>query len=194
MKKLKKVLLWGVGLFLLLGILGAVFGDDPNATNEKEASSKTPIAVKSSPTATSTPTPEPKPQVRLRVADRTIHTDDGYLKGRVRPATAKVKVDGQRVPVSASGRFKAPVHVPSSTLHSKFDENGKDFQVEAHAKGYEYGFKVTTVTRMFSSAEWETIKAERAARRAAIRQEKAARRANSRALESAESYLAMSGF
>jgi hypothetical protein len=96
------------------------------------------------------------------------------LKGTVDPAGAHVRVKGQSVKVR-HGRWKLPV-----TLTKHGDNR---FLVVATRKGYVKSSTTATIVRELSAAE-----------RAVIRQAKAARRANGRALESAESYLAMSGF
>ncbi len=96
------------------------------------------------------------------------------LKGTVDPANAHVRVKGQSVKVRR-GRWKLPV-----TL-TKHGEN--KFRVVATRKGY-----------VKYSHDGHRDPRALAAEQAAIRQEKAERRANRRALESAESYLAMSGF
>jgi hypothetical protein len=96
------------------------------------------------------------------------------LKGTVDPATAHVRVTGQSVKVR-HGHWTLPV-----TLTKHGDTT---FRVVATRKGYVKSFTTATITRELSAAE-----------RAVIRQEKAARRANRRALKSAESYLAFSGF
>jgi hypothetical protein len=103
-----------------------------------------------------------------------VYSDNLTLTGRVSPKNAKVTMRGQNVAVQ-NGRWRLPV-----TLTKKGDTS---YRFKGTAKGHTRAVATTVVTRDLSSAE-----------RAVIRQEKAARRANRRALQSAESYLAMSGF
>ncbi len=103
-----------------------------------------------------------------------VDSNNVVLKGTVDHANAHVRVKGQSVKVR-HGHWKLPV-----TLTKHGDNK---FRVVATRKGYVKSSTTATIMRELSAAE-----------RAVIRQEKAARRANRRALESAESYLAMSGF
>jgi hypothetical protein len=174
---MKSFLKWGLIVFAGLAVLGALVGEDEKAGQTKQASASTSTADTPEPTPTETSTPEPTPDPEVDVSytgPSTVRSDDVVLKGTVDPANAHVRVKGQSVKVR-KGRWVLPV-----TLTKHGDNT---FRVVATRKGYERSTTTATVTRELSSAE-----------RAEIRREKAARRANRRALESAESYLAMSGF
>jgi hypothetical protein len=120
-------------------------------------------------------TEEPDPEVSVNyTGPSNVHSDNVVLKGTVDPANAHVRVKGQSVNVR-HGRWKLPV-----TLTKHGDNR---FRVLATRKGYVKSSTTATITRELSAAE-----------RAVIRREKVARRANRRALESAENYLALSGF
>ena len=122
----------------------------------------------------STPEPTPDPEVSVTyTGPSTVRSDDVVLKGTVDPANAHVRVEGQSVEVRR-GRWRLPV-----TLTERGDNS---FRVVATRKGFVRSSTTTTVTRELSAAS-----APRSV-------EKAAARANRRALESAESYLAFSGF
>ena len=175
---MKSLLKWGLIAFVGLAVLGALAGEDEEAGQTKEvsaAATTAPSTPEATPTETSTPEPTPDPEVSLNfTGPASVRSDNAILKGTVDPANAHVRVKGQSVKVRR-GRWKLPV-----TL-SKHGDNS--FRVVATRKGYVKASTTATVTRQLSAAE-----------RAVIRQEKAARRANRRALESAKSYLAMSGF
>lgn len=174
---MKSFLKWGLIAFVGLGILGALFGEDEKAGQTKQGSATTTAATtsESAPTETSTPEPTPDPEVSVNyTGPSSVRTDNVIIKGTVDPADSHVRVKGQSVKVRR-GNWKLPV-----TLTKHGDNN---FRVVATRKGYVKSSTTATVTRELSAAE-----------RAVIRQEKAAARANRRALESAESYLAMSGF
>jgi SOS response regulatory protein OraA/RecX len=96
------------------------------------------------------------------------------LKGTVDPPNARVRIKGQSVKVRR-GKWKLSV-----TLTKKGDNT---FRVVATRKGFVKDSTTAVVTRKLSAAE-----------KAMKRREAADRRANRRALQSAESYLAMSGF
>jgi hypothetical protein len=171
---------WGLIAFVGLAALGALLGEDDKDGGTKNGAASA-GAPESTPTEESTPmeesTPEPTPDPEVRVTytgPSTVRSDDVVLKGTVDPANADVRVEGQSVEVRR-GRWKLPV-----TLTERGDNS---FRVVATRKGFVRSSTTTTVTRELSAAE-----------RAAIRQQKAAARANRRALESAESYLAFSGF
>jgi hypothetical protein len=158
-----------VGLALLGTLVGCGGSSAPTTASDTTASES----------ATSTPavapTPPPKPSVRLSVRPfRTVYADNVTLTGRVSPKNATVSIRGQNITVER-GRWAFPV-----TLAKKGDTS---YRFKATAKGHTRARATTVVTRDLSSAE-----------RAVIRQENAARRANRRSLQSAEDYLAMSGF
>ena len=174
---MKSFLKWGLIAFVGLAVLGALFGEDEKTGEPKKVSATAGTANTPEPTPTETSTPEPTPDPEVSVnytGPSTVHSDNVVLKGTVDPTNANVRVKGQSVKVSR-GRWRVPV-----TLSNHGDNN---FRVVATRKGYVKSSTTATITRELSAAE-----------RAVIRQEKAARRANRRALESAESYLAMSGF
>ena len=166
-----KFLKWGLIAFVGLALLGALVGEDEKAPEPTQASAE----VASTPEPTPTATPEPKPETRV-VFDGpgTVHSDAITLRGTVEPKGARVRVRGQAAKVR-NGRWSMPV-----TLTKRGDTS---FRVLATRKGYVKSSTTATVTRELSAAE-----------RAVIRRERAAARANRRALESAESYLSMSGF
>ena len=174
---MKTFLKWGLIAFVGLAVLGALLGDDEQAVQTKESSATTGTAGTPEPAPAETSTPEPTPDPEVSVdytGPSSAHSDDVVLRGTVDPANAHVRVRGRSVEVRR-GRWKLPV-----TL-TKHGDNA--FRVVATRKGYVKSSTTAVVTRELSAAE-----------RAVIRREKAARRANRRALESAESYLAMSGF
>lgn len=156
-----------------LALMAATFGVQA-CGDQASTNSATSTTSESAPASTPEPTPPPKPEVQLSVADRTVHSDAITLKGRVRPKTAKVSIDGERVEVS-HGHWALPV-----TLTKKGDTT---FRIKAARKGFVRDATTQTITRELSAAE-----------RAVKRQQAAARRAGARALASAESYLEMSGF
>ena len=161
---------------VILTLLSVVVGCGGSSTPAPPAS---PASASAAPTPAATPaaapTPPPKPEVWLSVrAYRTVYSDNVTLTGRVSPKNAKVTMRGQNVAVQ-NGRWWLPV-----TLTKKGDTS---YRFKGTAKGHTRAVATTVVTRDLSSAE-----------RAVVRQEKAARRANGRALQSAESYLSMSGF
>lgn len=174
---MKSFLKWGLIAFVGLAVLGALFGQDEKSGQTKEASAPTSSSGTPDPTLKETSTPEPTPDPEVSVdytGPSTVQSDNVVLKGTVDPANAHVRVKGQSVKVR-KGHWKLPV-----TLTKHGDNK---FLVLATRKGFVKSSTTATVTRELSAAEREVI-----------RQEKAARRANRRALESAEGYLAMSGF
>jgi host cell surface-exposed lipoprotein/glucodextranase-like protein len=174
---MKSFLKWGLIAVVGLAVLGALLGKDEEAGQTKEGSATTSTSSAPEPTPTETPTPEPTPDPEVSVnytGPSNVRTDNVVLKGTVDPANAHVRVKGQSVKVR-DGHWKLPVTL---TTHGE-----NKFRVVATRKGYVKSSTTATIVRELSAAE-----------RAVIRQEKAARRANRRALESAESYLAMSGF
>jgi hypothetical protein len=174
---MKSFLKWGLIAFVGLAVLGALFGKDEKAGQTKGGSATTSTSSTPEPTPTETSTPEttPDPEVSVNyTGPSNVHSDNVVLKGTVDPANAHVRVTGQSVKVR-HGHWKLPV-----TLTKHGDNK---FRVVATREGYVKSSTTATIMRELSAAE-----------RAVIRQEKAARRANRRALESAESYLAMSGF
>lgn len=174
---MKSLLKWGLIAFVGLAILVAVFGNDEKAgqTNEGSATASTVSTPEPAPAETSAPEPTPDPEVTVNyTGPLKVRSDNVVLKGTVDPANAHVRVKGQSVKVR-HGRWELPVTL---TKHG-----GNTFRVVATRKGYVKSSTTTTVVRELSAAE-----------RAVIRREKAERRANRRALEAAESYLAMAGF
>src|SRR3954454_2179269 len=183
---MKSLLKWGlIGLAGLL-VLGALLAkDEKSGQPQKAATTGTAKAQEPAATATATrepaaaetatPEPTPPPEVSVSFAGpSSVHTDDVVLKGTVDPANAHVRVKGQSVAVR-HGHWKLPV-----TL-AKHGDNA--FSVVATRKGFVKDTTTAVVTRKLSAAE-----------KAVVRRVKAQRRANRRALESAESYLATSGF
>jgi hypothetical protein len=174
---MKSFLKWGLIAFVGLVVLGALFGKDDKAGHTKGGSATPNTASTPEPTPTEPSTPEPTPDPEVSVnytGPASVQSDNVVLKGTVDPPNARVRVKGQSVKVR-HGHWKLPV-----TL-TKHGEN--KFSVLATRKGYVKSSTTATITRELSAAE-----------RAVIRQEKTARRANRRALESAKSYLSLSGF
>jgi hypothetical protein len=165
---------WGLIGLVGLAVLGALFGENDGSGQTQKAVTTT---TTPEPTVAATPTPEPTPDPEVSVnitGPFAAHSDNVVLKGTVDPASAHVRIEGQSVEVRHS-KWKLPV-----TLTKHGDNT---FRVVATRKGFVRDTNTAVVTRELSAAE-----------KAVIRQEKAERRANSRALESAESYLGMSGF
>ena len=177
-RKKRFIALMAIGGIFLIAIISAASGGTNSATTPTPApTSAAPTASTPEPTATETSTPEPTPDPEVSVnytGPFNVHSDNVVLRGTVDPANAHVRVKGQSVKVR-HGHWKLPV-----TLTKHGDNT---FRVVATRKGYVKSSTTASIMRELSAAE-----------RAVIRQEKAARRANRRALESAESYLAMSGF
>ncbi len=172
---MKSFLKWGLIAFVGLAVLGALFAEDEKAGQTKEGSATTSTSSTPKPTPTETSTPEPTPEVSVNYTGPfNVQSDNVVLKGTVDPANAHVRVKGRSVKVR-DGLWKLPV-----TLTEQGDNK---FRVVATRKGYVKSSTTATIMRELSAAE-----------RAVIRRAEAARRANRRALESAESYLAMSGF
>jgi hypothetical protein len=174
---MKLIFKWGLIGFVALAVLGALFGKDGSSDQTQTVGATTSTAGAPGPTATETsapaPTPDPEVSVNFK-GPSTVHSDNVVLKGTVDPANAHVRIKGRSVEVR-HGHWKLPV-----TL-TKHGDNS--FSVVATRQGFVKDTSTAVVTRELSAAE-----------KAVIRQEKAARRANRRALESAEGYLAMSGF
>lgn len=171
---MKSFLKWGLIGLVGLVILGALLGDDGKSgqTKKAAASATTPEA-----TATEASAPEPTPDPEVTVdftGPSSVHSDDVVLRGTVHPSNAHVRVKGRRVLVR-HGHWKLPVTL---TRHG---DNA--FRVVATRKGFTKDSTTAVVTRRLSAAE-----------KAVLREQRAERRANERALESAESYLEMSGF
>jgi hypothetical protein len=174
---MKSFLKWGLIGLVGLAVLGALFGQDEKSGQTQKHVATTSTASTPEPTATetSTPAPTPDPEVSVNfMGPLNVHSDNVVLKGTVDPANAHVRIKGQSVEVR-HGHWKLPV-----TLTKHGDTT---FRVVATRKGFVKDTTSAVVTRKLSAAE-----------KAVIRQEKAERRANTRALQSAESYLAMSGF
>jgi hypothetical protein len=173
---MKKVLFWVGGIVVALVVLGAIFSEDeqdpsdPAATADKTTVEE--VSDESTPEPTPTPTPEP---LNVNFVGPTQTTSDQVkLKGEVALKGAKVKVNGK--PATVRGRHWSFV----VAISHKGDNR---YSVVASKAGHPTEKTTAVVTRNLSAAE-----------KAVIRQEKAERRANRRALQSAESYLAMSGF
>jgi hypothetical protein len=174
---MKSFLKWGLLGLVGLGILGALLGEDGKSGQTEKVVTTTSTAGAPDPQATETSAPEPTPDPEVSVSftgPLDVHRDNVVLKGTVVPANARVRIKGRSVEVR-HGHWKLPV-----TL-TKHGEN--TFRVVATRKGFVKDTSTAVVTRNLSDAE-----------KAVIRREKAERRANRRALQSAESYLAMSGF
>jgi hypothetical protein len=179
---MKSFLKWGLIGLVGLVVLGALFGEDEKSGQSQKAVAATSTRTTSTdsapePTATGTSTPEPTPDPKVSVnftGPSSVHSDNVVLKGTVDPANAHVRIKGQSVEVRR-GHWKLPV-----TL-TKHGDNA--FRVVATRTGFAKDSTSAVVTRKLSAAE-----------KAVARQEAAERRANRRALQSAESYLAMSGF
>src|SRR3954468_9459613 len=173
---MKKMLVWVGGVVVALIVLGAILGEDEQKPNDRAATAdKTTVeevADESTPEPTPTPTPDP---LNVNFVGPTQTTSDQVkLKGEVALKGAKVKVNGK--PATVHGRHWSFV----AAIGHKGDNR---YNVIATKAGHPKDKTTAVVTRNLSNAE-----------KAVIRQEKAERRANSRALQSAESYLAMSGF
>ena len=176
---MKKVLVWVGGIVVALMVLGALLGEDeqkPDDRAAKAGTSTTEEAPADTPEPTSTPEPAPTPEpLDVSYAGPTQTTSDEVkLKGEVALKGAKVKVDGK--PATVRGRRWSFVAAIGRKGDNRYD-------VVATKAGHPKDKTTAVVTRNLSAAE-----------KAVIRQENAERRANRRALESAESYLAMSGF
>jgi hypothetical protein len=169
---MKSFLKWALIGVVGLAALGALLGDEKSGQTEKRVGT---TSTASTPNPASTPEPTPDPKVSVNFTGPfDVHSDNVVLKGTVDPANAHVRIKGQRVLIR-HGHWKLPV-----TLTKHGDNT---FLVVATRKGFVKDTTTAVVTRKLSAAE-----------KAVIRQERAARRANSRALQSAESYLAMSPF
>ncbi len=173
---MKKVLLWVGGIVVALIVLGAIFGEDEQKPADRAAKAGTTTVKEVSDESTPEPTPEATPApLNVNFTGPTQTTRDQVkLKGEIAVKGAKVKVNGK--PATVHGRFWSSV----VAINRKGDNR---YGVVASKAGHPKDKTTAVVTRNLSAAE-----------KAVIRQEKAERRANSRALESAESYLAMSGF
>jgi Host cell surface-exposed lipoprotein len=174
---MKKVLMWVGGVLAALVVLGALLGEDEQEPGDRAAKADAITSEEVSeeapePTPTPTPTPEPLDVSYAGPAQTT--SDEVKLKGDVALKGAKVKVNGK--PATVQGRRWSFV----AAIGHKGDNR---YNVVATKAGHPKDRTAVVVTRNLSAAE-----------KAAIRREKAERRANRRALESAESYLAMSGF
>jgi hypothetical protein len=174
---MKSFLKWGLIGLVGLGIIGVLVGKDGKSGQTQKGIAATSPASAPEPAGTdaSAPAPTPDPEVSVNfTGPSTVHTDNVVLKGIVDPAKAHVRIQGQSVEVR-HGHWKLPV-----TL-TKHGEN--TFRIVATRKGFVKDTTTAVVTRKLSGAE-----------KAVIRQAKAERRADRRALQSAESYIAMSGF
>jgi hypothetical protein len=174
---MKSLLKWGLIAVVGLAVLGALFGEDEQPARTEPAAAATQAVDTPEPAApeASTPAPTPDPQVSVTyTGPSSVRSDDVVLKGTVDPPTARVRVKGQSVKVRR-GKWKLAV-----TLTRKGDNS---FRVVATRRGFDKDTTTAVVTRKLSAAE-----------RAVRRQQAAERRANRRALQSAESYLEMSGF
>jgi hypothetical protein len=141
---------------------------------EKSAAPKPGAETASQTTTTTAAATAVKPTVDISwdSPEQTTH-DQITLKGTVSYG-AHVKVSGHRAAVTGTHWSKVV----------KIKQRGENvYRVIATKKGYDSSGTDASVTRKLSAAE-----------KAVIRQEKAERRANARALQSAESYVAMSGF
>jgi host cell surface-exposed lipoprotein len=173
---MKKVLMWVGGIVVVLIVIGALFGEDEQKPDDRAAETGTPTIEEVSDDTPEAPEPAPTPEpLDISYAGPTQTTgDEVKLKGEVALKGAKVKVNGK--PATVHGRRWSFVAV----IGHKGDNR---FAVVATKAGHPKDKTTAIVTRNLSAAE-----------KAVIRQEKAERRANRRAVQSAESYLAMSGF
>jgi hypothetical protein len=176
---MKKVLMWVGGIVAALIVLGALFGEDGQKPNDRAAKTGTTTTEEASddtpePAPTPEPTPTPEPLDVSYAGPTQTTTDEVKLKGEVALKGAKVKVNGK--PATVRGRHWSFV----AAIGHKGDNR---YNVVATKAGHPKDKTTAVVTRNLSAAE-----------KAVIRQEKAERRANRRALQSAESYLVMSGF
>jgi hypothetical protein len=172
---MKKVLTWVGGILAALIVLGALFGEDEQKPNDRAAKAgTTTIEEVSDETPEPTPAPTPEPLDVSYAGPTQTTSDEVKLSGEVAFKGAKVKVDGK--PATVRGRHWSFV----AAIGHKGDNR---YNVVATKAGHPKDKTTAVVTRNLSASE-----------RAVIRQEKAERRANSRALESAESYLSFSGF
>jgi hypothetical protein len=183
-----------VAAFFGLSALGAIVGGGENASNAPTASPSAQQSAAAGPgnTETQTATAPAKPALKLTVAngDRSVYTDTYQLRGTV-GVGGHVWVNNARAHVSG-------LHwLETVRFHGTGDE---DVTVTATKHGYESAEATTTLTRKLSAAE----RAARAAARQRARERAAARRAaraaarqqaasQERALETAQSYLEMSG-
>lgn len=173
---MKTLMKWGLIGLVGLSVLGALIGNDNSSNKPKKIASP---AIANAPESTATdaaaPAPTPDPEVSVTFSGPlTVHEDNVVLRGTVHPANAHVRVRGHSVEVR-NGHWKLPV-----TL-AKHGDNA--FNIVGTRHGFVKDTNTAVVTRKLSAAE-----------KAVIRQEKAERRANHRALEAAQSYIAMSGF
>jgi host cell surface-exposed lipoprotein len=175
---MKKVLLWAGGIVVALIVLGAIFGEDEQKPNDRAATAdkttEEDVADESTPEPTPTPSPTPEPLNVNFVGPTQTTSDQVKLKGEVALKGAKVKVNGK--PATVHGRHWSFVVAISRKGDNRYN-------VLASKAGHPKDKATAVVTRNLSAAE-----------KAVIRQEKAERRANGRAVQSAESYLALSGF
>jgi hypothetical protein len=171
-------------LVCVIAVASAAGGSD-TTTNPTSSRSSTTETQEADATETPEPTLEP---VSLHTGDRTVHSDRVTLTGTVKPAKANVSVSGRNARVR-NGHFSVVVNSLSIG-----DNNAT---VSAAAKGMEPAEEDVTITRKRSHAELVALaqaKAERRRKAAQRRKEAALRRAYARAIDSAEDYLAYSGF
>ena len=175
---MKKVLMWVGGIVVVLIVIGALFGEDEQKPNDRavtaDETTAEELSDESTPAPTPTPTPTPEPLNVNFVGPTQTTGDEVKLEGEVALKGAKVKVNGK--PATVHGRRWSFVAV----IGHKGDNR---YSVVATKSGHPEDKTTAVVTRNLSAAE-----------KAVVRQEKAERRANRRAVQSAESYLAMSGF
>jgi hypothetical protein len=176
---MKKVLMWVGGIVAALLVIAALFGEDEQTPSDRAAKTGTTTTEDVSddtpePTATPEPAPTPEPLDVSYAGPRQTTRDEVKLKGEVAVKGVKVKVNGK--PATVDGRHWSFV---AAIVH----KGDNRYNVVATKAGHPKDKTTAVVTRNLSAAE-----------RAEIRREKAERRANMRALASAESYLAMSGF
>jgi hypothetical protein len=178
---MKKVLIWVGGIVVVLMVLGALFGEDEQKPDDRAAKTGTTTTEEVSDDApeeasddTPEPTPTPEPLDVSYAGPAQTTSDEVKLKGEVALKGAKVKVNGK--PATVHGR-------QWSFVAASGHKGDNRYNVVATKPGHPKDKTTAVVTRNLSAAE-----------KAVIRQERAERRANRRALESAESYLALSGF
>lgn len=175
---MRKALKWAAIIFVGLVVIGALLPKDDTKDKGDDNAAKSGVVETAveEPTSTPTPTPAPTPVPVSLSANGPSQTtvDKVTIKGRVNLKGTKVKVNGTKVNVKG-GKWAAVVAING--------QGQNRYKVVAAKPGHGKDTTTVTVTRKHSAAEL-----------AVIRQEKAAARANKRAVESAESYLSLSGF
>jgi hypothetical protein len=165
---MRKLLL---GMVALLSLALVACGETQTKTVTVKDSAATETTVAETVDTVEATVPKPTVEISWDSPQQTTR-DQVTLKGTVSYG-ARVKVSGHRAAVVGT-KWSKVVQI------KKRGENV--YRVTATKKGYDPTGTDASVTRKMSAAE-----------KAVIRREKAARRANARALQSAESYLELSG-